>query len=451
MARSNIRNLATEQEYEDQGTDDWGFIQNVVAPPAPVAAPVAAPVSAPAPAPFNPVGFDWQKQGMQNIGGTIYQPSFESLQLGHGEEGGMYGQGELQNVLRYKEGQTAPGQIYEMLDPATGKVTGTGKFEEQSKGFFGDLWGGVSSAAAELGPILQFTPLGPAVAAINAVNAARTGDFLPAVASVAGLGGYTDIANAAKAASALKNEDYLGAILPGLQAAGISDVGGYTLKEIAPALSVARAIESENPLALLGAASAYLPRPAMPGTGGEENIQEGFFEPGGEGFMPTEALSQEEVDRELRGLMNRYPAPPAPSDWFLGENVPSGIPEWDFAAASAGLPIGNLEQDFSVAQAKTGPVITDSAGNVGTFVNGEFVPDTGVTPSGPPSAAPAPGKAPAPAPGKPAAPAAPSGPSFDPSWLFALGAAMTPQQQKQQEQQQLARTVASPFGMDLIL
>jgi hypothetical protein len=65
--------------------------------------------------------------------------------------------------------------------------------------------------------------------------------------------------------------------------------------------------------------------------------------------------------------------------------------------------------------------------------------------SGAPSTAPAPGKAP----GK--APAAPRGPAFDPNLLFALGAMMTPQQQKQQEQYQTARTVASPFGMDLLL
>ena len=61
--------------------------------------------------------------------------------------------------------------------------------------------------------------------------------------------------------------------------------------------------------------------------------------------------------------------------------------------------------------------------------------------SGAPSAAPAPGKA----------PAAPSGPAFDPNLLFALGMMMTPQQQKQQEQYQTARTVPSPFGMDLLL
>lgn len=447
IRNSNIRNLATEQELEayDPYAASEQELQRIIAPP-PAVAPVAPP--APAPAAFNPVGFDWS-QGGQNIGGTIYQPMYDTTGGAAGVEQGSgtaadLGTQTLRSVYRYKEGQTAPGQTFEIIDPTTGQVTGTSRFKKP-----GNAWELLSEMAADLGPILQFTPLGPAVAAINAVNAARTGDFLPAVASVAGLGGYTDIANAAKAASALKNEDYLGAIMPGLSAAGISDVGGFSTKDIGSAVNVARAIESENPLALLGAASAYLPSPDMFGTSGTG--EEGFFEPGGEGFMPTEELSQEEVDRELRGLLNRYPAPAAPSDLFLGENVPSGIPEWDYAAASAGLPIGNLEQDFSVAQTKTGPVVTDSAGNVGTFVNGEFVPDTGVTPdlSYAATSTPAPGKALAP--GKPTAPTAPGGPAFDPSLLFALGAMMTPQQQKQQEQQQLARTVASPFGMDLIL
>lgn len=445
-SNSGIRNLATEQEMEayDPYAASEQELQRIIAPP-PAVAPVASAPIAPAPAATN----FWEPTNYQASvkEGNVLQPIYGTTSSGHGEEGQMYEYGPVTGVRRYKEGQAAPGQTYEMLDPATGKVIGTGKFEEQSKGFFGDLWGHVSSTAADLGPILQFTPLGPAVAAINAVNAARTGDFLPAVASVAGLGGYTDIANAAKAASALKNEDYLGAIMPGLSAAGVSDVGGFSTKDIGSAVNVARAIESENPLALLGAASAYLPSPDMFGTSGTG--EEGFFDYGSPGFMPTEELSQEEVDRELRGLLSRYPAPTAPSDLFLGENVPSGIPEWDYAAASAGLPIGNLEQDFSVAQTKTGPVVTDSAGNVGAFVNGEFVPDTGLTPSGAPSAAPALGKAPAP--GKPAAPAAPGGPSFDPLTAFLFGAMMTPQQQKQQEQYQTARTVASPFGMDLIL
>lgn len=191
--------------------------------------------------------------------------------------------------------------------------------------------------------------------------------------------------------------------------------------------------------------------PTMPGAGISEDIQEGFFEPGGPGFMPTEYLDDAEVQRELTSLLNRYPAPAAPSDWFPGENIMSGIPEWDMAAVNAGLPIGNLEQDFMVNERGQ---IVDNARNIGNFVNGEFVVDTGVTPNlsyastGTPVAGKAPGRAQAPS--NAASGAASSG--FDPSLLFALGAMMTPQQQKKEEQQMApTRAVQSPFGMDLLV
>jgi len=245
-----VYRLQTEQELDAYPQDDWGYIQDIVSPPAPALA------AALAPAPFNPVGFDWS-QGIQNIGGTIYQPQYSGAT--GGIEEGTFVPGELQNVLRYKEGATGPGQSYEIIDPATGQVTGTGKFQEQSHGFFGDLWDMVSQAASDLAPVLQYTPVGPAVAAINAVNAARSGDFLPAIASVAGYGGYTDLANTAKAVSAIKNEDYLGAIVPALTAAGVADVAGFKTKDIGNVINVARAIESENPLALFSAAAKFAP------------------------------------------------------------------------------------------------------------------------------------------------------------------------------------------------
>jgi hypothetical protein len=190
----------------------------------------------------------------------------------------------------------------------------------------------------------------------------------------------------------------------------------------------------------------------MPGAGTDANIQEGFFEPGGPGFMPTEFLDDAEVDRELTSLLGRYPAPPPPSDWFLGENIMSGVPEWDMAAVNAGLPIGNLEQDFMVNERGQ---IVDNAGNIGNFVNGEFVVDTGVTPNlsyaatGNRSSGEAPRRTAVP---RNTAVSGSASSGFDPSLLFALGAMMTPQQQKKEEEQMApARAVASPFGMDLLI
>jgi hypothetical protein len=186
--------------------------------------------------------------------------------------------------------------------------------------------------------------------------------------------------------------------------------------------------------------TSYAPGPAMPGTTGNE-ITEGFFEPGGPGFMPTEYLDDAEVDRELQSLLGRYPAPPPPSDWFLGENIASGIPEWDMAAVNAGLPIGNLEQDFMVNERGQ---IVDNAGNVGNFVNGEFVVDTGVTPDLSYAATNAPAPAPSAAPGKAPAPKAQSG--FDPR-LFSFLMGMMNQDEDKPDSYQVAQINArSPFG-----
>ena len=177
-----------------------------------------------------------------------------------------------------------------------------------------------------------------------------------------------------------------------------------------------------------------------PGTeGATDDLLEGFFEPGGEGFVPTLELAPEEVQRETNSLLARYPAPGVPSDWFLGENVASGIPEWDFAAVKAGLPIGNLEQDFYVNERGQ---IVDSAGNVGTFVGDTFVPETGVTPdrtgytprpsaqpaTKAPSSRPAPARAPAPS------PAAKSDSSGLLSMLMAMGLLGGMGQRPQQEE-----------------
>ena len=340
---------------------------------------------------------------------------------------------------------------YQMLGP-DGVETFTGR---ESKGFFGDFFRDLGDMVTET-PILQMasiipSPIQPFAAAANAII---NKDPLAAIAAAAGAGVFTDVANAARVASAIDRGDILGAVTPGLSLAGVSDIGGFSAKDISDAARGIGALQSGNPLALAGIASSYLPGPTMPGAGTSEDIQEGFFEPGGPGFMPTEFLDDAEVQRELTSLLGRYPAPPPPSDWFLGENIMSGVPEWDMAAVNAGLPIGNLEQDFSVAQTKEGPQIVDSAGNVGNFVNGEFVVDTGVTPnlSYAATSAPATGKAPGKAPAAPTPAPAKTPAGVDPMWAFLFGAMMTPQEQKQQEEQMVsARAVPSPFGMDLLL
>jgi hypothetical protein len=247
-----IPRLQTEEEldsfYQDADAASEQELMQIVGGQPP-AAPAAAAAPAPTPAPFNPATFDWT-QGVQNIGGTIYQPQFESVQLGHGEEGGMYGQGDLQGVLRYKEGQTAPGQTYEMLDPTTGQVLGTGQFKKP-----GNIWDLTKQAAADLGPILQFTPLAPFVQAINAGSAIESGNYAQGIGTLAGLGGYTDIANAARAVSAIENKDPLSLLSAGMNLTGAKDIGGFTTKDIAAANAVLQGVKTgDYGQALSGAA-----------------------------------------------------------------------------------------------------------------------------------------------------------------------------------------------------
>lgn len=414
MARFNNYQNLWEDASEPQ---DWGFIQDVVAP-------APAPAPAPSPSPFNPVGFDWT-QGVQNIGGTIYQPQFNMVSAGHGEEGQRSEPGELQNVLRYKEGATGPGQSYEIIDPTTGKVTGTGQFKEQSKGFFGDLWGGVSQAAADLAPILQYTPIGPAVMAINAANAARSGDVLPALGTLAGIGGYTDIANAARAATAIKNEDYLGALLPALNAAGISDVGGFGAKDIGNAINVVRAIESENPLALLSSASKFLPKLQSQPTESASLFPE-FDQPLLTAEPPSSAMTPTELNRFLEANVE---------DPATVEALMRGYYPEIYTPAPMDNETAKFMRQQELAQAGESPL-----GGMGPgakelpLINLSNTPTSTVAPS---------------VPNKP--PTASAKKQDDFGLLMRLAAEMTPQQQRQPDPYQGARiNTKTPFGMDLV-
>lgn len=412
---------------------------------------------------FNPVGFDWSK-GVQNIGGTIYAPQMdrayvtdEAGNIRYDPETGqpallMQGDGEsAQYVMepksykKYKESDYRPGgsfEVYDLLGNFQGRDAFT-KDQFSKSSFFGDLFELATGLAKEYAPLATMAigagPLGGMIGSAAASGLGLTGltaAQTAALGSAIGSGGITALSG--------------GDIGDVLKSAALAGAPQFIPKDINTAINVAKAVESGNPLALARIASSYLPGPTMPGAGISEDTEEDFFGPGKPGFMPTEYLDDAEVQRELTSLLNRYPAPAAPSDWFLGENIMSGIPEWDMAAVNAGLPIGNLEQDFYVEQAKEGPRIVDSAGNVGNFVNGEFVVDTGVTPdlSYAVTGTTAPGKAPAPR----KALAEPNGLSFNPLTAFLFGAAMTPQQQKRQEEQMApTRAVQSPFGMDLLI
>ena len=117
--------------------------------------------------------------------GYMYQPQFESVQMGQGEEGGRYEPGELQSILKYKEGQTAPGQAYDILDPKTKKLTGTGAFKKP-----GNLGSMLKEAAIDLGPLF--------LAALGMPGAGSLGSIIGS--SVAGGLGVTGLSAAQIAA-----------------------------------------------------------------------------------------------------------------------------------------------------------------------------------------------------------------------------------------------------------
>lgn len=281
--------------------------------------------------------------GVQNIGGYIYQPQFTGGEYGGSEQGGGT-QGTLESILRYAEGKTEPGQTYEKIDPTTGKVAGTGKFQK-----VGNAWDLAKQAASDLGPILQFTPLAPFVRAIGALSAAEQGNVLGAIASglpladkIPGLdkatvtalqnaGKYASVASAAKSKdpmqllNALSQTPEFGGKIP----QELKTIGDYASK----AGALQRASKGDIG-ALIGLAKGEAKsggKGYLPGYESSEEISEGFFAPGGEGYdasqdendyiqslinseaaLPPdveEFLPAQEVIRERISLEDRYPAP----------------------------------------------------------------------------------------------------------------------------------------------
>ena len=471
MAPTRPSTIPADWEFHE---NEWGqgYWSPVTARPAP------APAPAPLSTAIGPVGFDWESKGNQTIGGFTYLPQ-------HGSWGGTPGDYSpgIGEVHRYKEGQMGPGQKYDILNPNTGQVIGTGVVPKSSSGgFFGDFFDLAGTLVKEVAPLAATAvSMGGAAPLIGGLSAAlgggaagtiaanalvqgglgalQGGDFLESALRSAVTGGVgqavnpiassigADVFNATDSkflsdivSGAVKGvpgalmsgdaSNLLTGAVTGVVGSQVGDQLGLTSQQSQVATNIASKLLQGgdlSPADLMRIGTSFAPGPAMPGTTGNE-ITEGFFDEDGPGFMPTEYLDDAEVDRELQSLLGRYPAPQPPSDWFLGENIASGIPEWDMAAVNAGLPIGNLEQDFSVAQTKEGPQIVDSAGNVGNFVNGEFVVDTGVTPNLSYAATSAPAPGPSAAPGKAPAP----GPSPSPSPAPRPSVAPTPRSSEAQ-------------------
>ena len=130
--------------------------------------------------------------------------------------------------------------------------------------------GASSSDVGSLAPFLtlaSFVPgLAPFAMAANAAIAAKQGNVLGAITSLAGAGGLagisgmSDIANAARFAGAVKSGDPLAMLFSGANLAGVSDIGGINLRDASKTIGAIKAIESGDPLALLPYLSSIAPK-----------------------------------------------------------------------------------------------------------------------------------------------------------------------------------------------
>jgi hypothetical protein len=171
--------------------------------------------------------------------------------------------------------------------------------------------GASSSDLDKFAPLLtiaSFVPgLAPFAQGINALVAAKQGNVLGAIAGAAGLGnmagigGMADIANAAKYANVLKSGDPLAILMAGANAGGVSDVGGFDLKDISKTIGAVKALESGDPLAILRYGMDAIPKSnnltASLGPGDMDefraNLIPGMFKPGSGGYSPLTGGSDE--------------------------------------------------------------------------------------------------------------------------------------------------------------
>lgn len=100
---------------------------------------------------------------------------------------------------------------------------------------------------------------------IGAANAIRTGDVLGGAASLAGLGGFSNVSAGLNLAKAVENKDPFGVITAGMNLAGVQgiDVGGLDLnsKDILNVGRIISAVSNDNPAAALTALGSLIDSP----------------------------------------------------------------------------------------------------------------------------------------------------------------------------------------------
>lgn len=410
--------------------------------------------------------------------------------------------GPIEGYTFYDPKKTEAGKDKFKRYDASGKLIGEQQFKKP-----GNIWDLTKQATADLGPILQFTPLAPFVRAISALSAAEQGNVLGALASglpladkIPGLdkataaalqsaGKYAAVASAAKSKdpmqllNALSQTKEFGGQVP----QELKTAGEYASK----AGALQRATKGDIG-ALLGLAQgATAPSKSyFPGYESTEEIPEGFFAPGGEGYMEPEAgdadsyiqsiigsedalpkdvtefLPASEVIRERTSLEDRYPAPEGQTGYDTTPKTtmsPNDMAKFLEANIDDPGTIETLMQDYypelyrqqiGITGKREEPEFTPGRsirdiGDVtqiqpGEKLEGTDIPEPDLSvglPTVPGTAPKPPGKPPTP-PTQPTKPATPLT-GFDPRMLLAL---FGNQQRPEEEPYRVAQTVASPFG-----
>ena len=297
--------------------------------------------------------------------------------------------------------------------------TGYGvQFDSQGNPIF-YTQGASSSDLGSIAPLLSIASFIPGVApfaqGLNALIAAKQGNILGAVAGAAGLGGMTEVANAAKFAGALKSGDPLAIAMAGANAGGISDIGGVDLKDISKTIGAVKAIESGDPLAILRYGMDALPKgdgltsSIGPGNMDEfrENLIPGYFQPGGEGYMAPSGDGENVFDPTFGGTM---PTGPGYIDETTGKFISDPL---GGLQGPLGPETGNIDPNKEWEYSLTRPGVWTSKD--GEEIDVSYMPDRDTAISGAElmkRAGAMPGGAKKPAPAKPGArPAAPTRPT----------------------------------------
>jgi hypothetical protein len=121
------------------------------------------------------------------------------------------------------------------------------------------LGGGTTAATGGTGALssLQsaYTTAKPFIQGAQIANSLANGNPIGALSGAVGLAGYGDVASGINAANSAAHGDYLNAFISGANASGQvpSDIGGVKTSDMNTVYNDARAINSGNPLSIIGA------------------------------------------------------------------------------------------------------------------------------------------------------------------------------------------------------